>query len=188
MARTGNRFRILVRDPAPEAAPMSDRDLLLPTLDKPDPAAHPVAAIDQQADPAFDPPTVSIVLLPETTGLYQSADSRTDHPAAERAGVMIAGRYKLVQPIGEGGMGTVWLADQTEPVKRQVAVKLIRVERGRSATILARFEAERQAITVMDHPHIARLSTPGPPRPVPRSSPWDWSGASRSPTSATWSG
>ena len=50
--------------------------------------------------------------------------------AAEAEGTVIAGRYKLLQQIGEGGMGTVWMADQTEPVRRRVAVKLIRVERG----------------------------------------------------------
>ena len=58
-------------------------------------------------------------------------------------------------------MGSVWMADQTEPVKRRVAVKLIRVERGQSRTILSRFEAERQAIAVMDHPHIAKLLDAG---------------------------
>ncbi len=58
-------------------------------------------------------------------------------------------------------MGSVWMADQTEPVKRRVAVKLIRVERGQSRTILSRFESERQAIAVMDHPHIAKLLDAG---------------------------
>ncbi|HEY7423308.1 MAG TPA: serine/threonine-protein kinase, partial [Gemmataceae bacterium] len=82
-------------------------------------------------------------------------------PRAETAGTVIAGRYKLLQQIGEGGMGTVWMAEQTEPVRRRVAVKLIRVERGLSKTILSRFEAERQAIALMDHPHIARLLDAG---------------------------
>ena len=91
-----------------------------------------------------------------------SGDStRTVEPPVGRVGTLIAGRYKLLQQIGEGGMGTVWMADQTEPVKRRVAVKLIRAERGTSATILARFEAERQAIALMDHPHIARLLDAG---------------------------
>jgi eukaryotic-like serine/threonine-protein kinase len=93
---------------------------------------------------------------PAATGLFRPA------PKSEEAeGVVIAGRYKLRQQIGEGGMGTVWMADQTEPVKRKVAVKLIRVERGQSKTILARFEAERQAIALMDHPHIAKLLDAG---------------------------
>jgi tetratricopeptide (TPR) repeat protein len=77
------------------------------------------------------------------------------------AGGVVAGRYKLLQPIGEGGMGSVWMAEQIEPVKRKVAVKLIRAERGSSSTILARFEAERQAIALMDHPHIAKLLDAG---------------------------
>lgn len=80
---------------------------------------------------------------------------------ADAAGKLIAGRYRLEKPIGEGGMGAVWLAEQLEPVKRHVAVKLIRADRGFSQAILARFEAERQAIALMDHPHIARLFDAG---------------------------
>ncbi|MDG3008416.1 serine/threonine-protein kinase [Paludisphaera mucosa] len=81
--------------------------------------------------------------------------------SAESAGTVVAGRYKLLQQIGEGGMGTVWMADQTDPVRRRVAVKLIRVHQGNSRTILSRFEAERQAIALMDHPHIAKLLDAG---------------------------
>jgi len=77
------------------------------------------------------------------------------------AGTIIASKYKLLQKVGEGGMGTVWMADQTAPVKRRVAVKLIRVDCGASKPILSRFEAERQAIALMDHPHIARLLDAG---------------------------
>ncbi len=80
---------------------------------------------------------------------------------AESIGTMIQGRYKLLQQIGEGGMGTVWMAEQTEPVKRRVAVKLIRVDRSSSKAVLARFEAERQAIALMDHPNIAKLLDAG---------------------------
>ncbi len=79
----------------------------------------------------------------------------------EAAGMLIAGRYKLLEQIGEGGMGTVWMAEQTEPVKRRVAVKLIHTERGNTKKILARFDAERQAIALMDHPHIAKLLDAG---------------------------
>ena len=69
---------------------------------------------------------------------------------------VIAGRYTLVEVIGEGGMGSVYLAEQTEPVKRQVALKLIK--RGMdSRDVLARFDAERQALALMDHPNIARV-------------------------------
>ena len=98
----------------------------------------------------------------DTTGTYSTDNPSvtSDLPNAS-PGTVIAGKYKLLHQIGEGGMGTVWMADQTEPIKRRVAVKLIRVERGNSATILARFEAERQAIALMDHPHIAKLLDAG---------------------------
>src|SRR5262249_33282897 len=82
-------------------------------------------------------------------------------PPADTPGAVIAGRYKLLQRLGEGGMGRGWMAHQLEPVKRRVAVKLIHGDRGSSQTILARFEAERQAIALMDHPHIARLLDAG---------------------------
>ena len=78
----------------------------------------------------------------------------------EQAGAIIAGRYKLLQTIGEGGMGMVWLAEQIEPVRRQVALKVIKAGMD-SAQVLARFEAERQALALMDHPNIARVLAAG---------------------------
>ena len=80
-------------------------------------------------------------------------------PSAEGPGTLI-GPYRLLRPIGEGGMGTVFLAEQTEPLRRQVAVKVIRPGMD-SREILARFEAERQALALMDHPHIARVLDAG---------------------------
>jgi serine/threonine-protein kinase len=68
----------------------------------------------------------------------------------------VVGAYKLIALIGEGGMGTVWMAQQTEPVKRLVAVKLIKAGMD-SKQVVARFEVERQALALMDHPHIARV-------------------------------
>ena len=70
------------------------------------------------------------------------------------------GRYKLLEQIGEGGMGTVWLAQQTEPVKRQVAVKLIKPGMD-TKQVLARFDAERQALALMDHTNIAKVHDAG---------------------------
>lgn len=79
------------------------------------------------------------------------------HPLGEYAsGDEIQGRYRLLQLIGEGGMGAVWLAQQTTPVKRRVAIKLIRAGMD-SKLVLARFDAERQALAMMDHPNIARV-------------------------------
>jgi tetratricopeptide (TPR) repeat protein len=66
------------------------------------------------------------------------------------------GSYKLIEQIGEGGMGVVWMAQQTEPVKRLVAVKLIKAGMD-SKQVIARFEAERQALALMDHANIARV-------------------------------
>ena len=79
-----------------------------------------------------------------------------DRPGGSVAGQVIAGRYTLLDVLGEGGMGTVYRADQTEPVKRQVALKLIKVGMD-SRAVLARFDAERQALALMDHPNIARV-------------------------------
>jgi serine/threonine protein kinase/Flp pilus assembly protein TadD len=78
---------------------------------------------------------------------------------AEGPGTVI-GPYKLVQEIGEGGMGTVYMAQQSEPVKRLVALKLIKPGMD-SKQVIARFEAERQALALMDHPHIARVLDAG---------------------------
>ena len=78
-----------------------------------------------------------------------------DAPIGASSGSII-GPYKLIEPIGEGGMGTVWMAQQIEPVKRVVAVKLIKAGMD-SRQVIARFEAERQALALMDHPNIARV-------------------------------
>ncbi|MCA9286329.1 MAG: serine/threonine protein kinase [Phycisphaerales bacterium] len=79
--------------------------------------------------------------------------------AGARAGELI-GRYKLLQPIGEGGFGTVWMAEQREPVKRRVALKIIKLGMD-TRQVVARFEAERQALAMMDHPNIARVLDAG---------------------------
>jgi non-specific serine/threonine protein kinase/serine/threonine-protein kinase len=68
----------------------------------------------------------------------------------------MVGPYRLLQRIGEGGMGDVWLAEQTGPVRRQVALKVIKAGMD-TAHVIARFEAERQALAVMDHPAIAKV-------------------------------
>ena len=66
------------------------------------------------------------------------------------------GLYRLLQKIGEGGMGEVWVADQTEPSRRKVALKVIKVGMD-TAQVVTRFEAERQALALMDHPAIATV-------------------------------
>ena len=86
-------------------------------------------------------------------------DVTVNQPRLETPGIQI-GPYKLLQQIGEGGMGTVFMAEQTQPVKRKVALKLIKAGMD-SRQIIARFEAERQALAMMDHVNIARVLDAG---------------------------
>ncbi|HEV3301424.1 MAG TPA: protein kinase, partial [Planctomycetaceae bacterium] len=78
----------------------------------------------------------------------------------EGVGAVIAGKYKLLETLGQGGMGAVFMAQQTQPVKRLVALKLIKLGMD-SKQVLARFEAERQALALMDHPNIAKVLDAG---------------------------
>jgi len=80
-------------------------------------------------------------------------------PLAEKAGGRI-GRYKLLQQIGEGGCGVVYMAEQAEPVRRRVALKIIKLGMD-TRQVIARFEAERQALALMDHPNIAKVFDAG---------------------------
>jgi serine/threonine protein kinase len=82
-----------------------------------------------------------------------------DGPLAERPGTVV-GPYKLMEQIGEGGMGLVFVAEQQQPVRRKVALKIIKPGMG-SRDVIARFEAERQALALMDHPNIAQVHDAG---------------------------
>src|SRR5687767_10821618 len=87
------------------------------------------------------------------------ADATFERPMREGPGTAI-GPYKLLQQIGEGGMGVVFLAEQTRPVRRQVALKVIKAGMD-TRQVIARFEAERQALAMMDHVNIARVLDAG---------------------------
>jgi tRNA A-37 threonylcarbamoyl transferase component Bud32/tetratricopeptide (TPR) repeat protein len=100
-------------------------------------------------------PAVDRVPLDPTVGEPAAAG-----PAEGLSGTLLAGRYELGPKVGSGGMGTVYRAEQVRPVKRSVAVKLINPGMD-SRTVLARFEAERQALALMDHPHIAKVLDAG---------------------------
>ena len=99
----------------------------------------------------------------EAGGFLNAADAdaqeTTDGSPTERPGTQI-GHYKLLQVIGEGGMGVVYMASQSQPVQRQVALKIIKPGMD-SRQVIARFEAERQALAMMDHPNIARVLDAG---------------------------
>jgi serine/threonine protein kinase/tetratricopeptide (TPR) repeat protein len=102
--------------------------------------------------PAVDDPAES---RPPTEGTTQS-----DGAALPEGPRLVIGPYKLLQVIGEGGMGTVYLAEQARPVRRLVALKVIKAGLD-SRQVLARFEAERQTLALMDHPNIARVLDAG---------------------------
>ncbi len=97
-----------------------------------------------------------------------SEPSGPPHPIAEGPGSRI-GPYTIVRKLGEGGMGTVFLAEQARPVHRQVALKVIKPGMD-TEQVVARFEAERQALALMGHPGIARVLDAAPPTPDGRTS------------------
>jgi eukaryotic-like serine/threonine-protein kinase len=115
-------------------------------------------------DPAQTLPSGPVQARPDTTAARTPEPLEASHVATRTAnylpmtesGALIAGRYTLQQKIGEGGMGEVWVARQTEPVKRKVALKLIKTGMDSRAVVL-RFEQERQALAMMDHPNIAKV-------------------------------
>jgi eukaryotic-like serine/threonine-protein kinase len=80
-------------------------------------------------------------------------------PVTEGPGTVI-GPYKLLEQIGEGGFGVVFMAEQTQPVRRKVALKVLKPGMD-TRQVVARFEAERQALAIMDHPHIAQVHDGG---------------------------
>ena len=104
-------------------------------------------------DASFDVTDLPHTLEPSRTDTHDASVSST---GIERPGMLVAGRYKLLETIGEGGMGTVWVAEQLEPVRRTVAIKLVKSGMD-SRQVISRFEAERQALAVMDHPSIATV-------------------------------
>jgi serine/threonine protein kinase len=155
----GRRFTLMVS----EDHPMTEEALFDLAVDTPE--ADRAALLDRECrgNPALRARVEGLLgadALPDPTLTHpgERAGDRTASysPPIGAAGVVVGGKYKLVEPIGEGGMGSVWLAHQTEPVKRKVAVKLIKAGMD-SKAVIARFEAERQALAVMDHPNIAKV-------------------------------
>ena len=101
-------------------------------------------------------PDATLDHTPGPVDASSAVTKTTDDQPKSEAGIVIAGRYSLQEKIGEGGMGEVWVAKQTEPVKRKVALKLIKTGMD-SKAVLQRFEQERQALAMMEHPNIARV-------------------------------
>src|SRR2546426_12113492 len=105
--------------------------------------------------------------------VFEEKTKRVEAPFSEGPGTSI-GRYKLLERVGEGGCGVVYVAEQTEPVRRRVALKVIKLGMD-TKQVVARFEAERQALAMMDHPNIAKVldagTTGDPLTPSPTPSP-----------------
>src|SRR6186997_2125045 len=103
------------------------------------------------------PPNVPPGLCPRCalSGVGETAAAETPTLPTPEAGDRI-GRYKLLQQIGEGGCGVVFMAEQEEPIRRKVALKIIKPGMD-TKSVIARFEAERQALALMDHPSIAKV-------------------------------
>jgi WD40 repeat protein/tRNA A-37 threonylcarbamoyl transferase component Bud32 len=118
------------------------------------------AALHRQLEELLKADAEAGRFLPESP--QQAATIELDHledSANEALGRML-GRYKLLERVGEGGCGVVYVAEQVEPVRRRVALKVIRPGMD-SRSVIARFEAERQALAMMDHPNIAKVLDAG---------------------------
>ncbi len=132
-------------------------------LETPDALA---AYLDQAcaSDPCLRAEVESLLhARPAAAGFFAAvapASHSIPHDGVDQRPGAVVGPYKLIEQIGEGGMGTVWMAQQTEPVRRLVALKLIKAGMD-SRQVIARFEAERQALALMDHPNIARVLDAG---------------------------
>src|SRR5207245_684681 len=96
-------------------------------------------------------PRAGSFLEPPAPALAATADE----PAGERPGAAV-GPYRLLEQLGEGGFGVVFLAEQTQPIRRRVALKVIKAGMD-TRQVVARFEAEREALALMDHPNIAKV-------------------------------
>jgi eukaryotic-like serine/threonine-protein kinase len=113
--------------------------------------------VHDEPDSLLDRPRIPLNLPGD--GPSADPDATLDPPMNEQPGSVI-GPYKLLQEIGHGGMGLVYMAEQSEPVERRVALKIIKPGMD-TRQVIARFEAERQALAMMDHPNIAKVLDAG---------------------------
>jgi serine/threonine protein kinase/lipopolysaccharide biosynthesis regulator YciM len=135
-------------------------DALLAAYDQPPGALDRPLGADREATDGQSAAPPASSPRPGRIGDDSSTVGRSNDDGPDVINTIIADRYKIRQEIGEGGMGTVYFAEQLRPVRRQVALKLIK--RGMdSRNVLARFESERQAVALMEHPNIARVLDAG---------------------------
>jgi hypothetical protein len=112
-------------------------------------------------DPELRAQAVSLLAAEDAAGdfLGRTVLGDLNEPEAEGPGTMV-GPYKLLEKIGEGGFGSVYVAEQQQPIQRRVALKIIKLGMD-TRQVVARFEAERQALARMDHPNIAQVFDAG---------------------------
>jgi serine/threonine protein kinase len=142
---------------------MNERSIFVAALEKDDPAER-AAYLDQTCGDAESRQRIERLLAAHDAagGILDrpvGPETQPFQPILEQAGAVI-GPYKLLQQIGEGGMGTVYMAEQSHPVQRKVALKIIKPGMD-SRHVMARFQAERQALALMDHPNIAKVLDAG---------------------------
>src|SRR5262249_23024148 len=146
--------------PSPEDS-MSERDLFIAALQITPPAERS-AWLDRECGgdaPLRQRIDVLLRAFEKTGSLLENpvAAVRTTGDEWARQGIdTVIGPYKLLEPIGEGGFGSVFMAEQTAPVRRKVALKVLKPGMD-TRQVVARFEAERQALAIMDHPNIAKV-------------------------------
>jgi serine/threonine protein kinase len=143
--------------------PLNELDLVLATLDlAPEKRiAYLVQACGDNA--SFRARVLDLVRNAEASGSFMGRPALERMPETQMHGIKIGDRldrYRLMEQIGEGGMGIVYVAEQVEPVRRKVALKVIKPGMD-SKSVLARFDAERQALAMMDHQNIARILDAG---------------------------
>lgn len=144
-------------------APLSEEEIFHLLLDQEDAQAR-LQLLDEhcQHDEALRSRVQALLAaVEEETFMHGSpAPALASHTLPGDAASQRIGPYKLLQQIGEGGFGTVWMAEQTHPVQRRVALKIIKAGMD-TKEVIARFEQERQALALMDHPNIARVLDAG---------------------------
>ena len=122
--------------------------------------SHASHAPSNQPTPTLDPTTAGRDRGRDRDGRPLSASAEASAFLGPRPPSHQIGHYKLLEVVGEGGFGTVWVADQQWPIKRRVALKIIKPGMD-SRAVIARFEQERQALAIMDHPNIAKVLDAG---------------------------
>src|SRR6476620_6560329 len=143
-----------------------ERDIFLEALEQPSPEAR-AAFIDRATagDPKLKEGVEALLAHDQADTFLEQGDVELLRKSLEATGKLTfqeeqigdcVGRYKLLDKIGEGGFGVVYRAEQSEPVRRHVALKVIKLGMD-TKSVVARFEAERQALALMDHPSIARV-------------------------------